>query len=889
MIPLIPIKKKWLAAVLFCLLTTGLLQAAEARRTDRWVIQHWTQQAALPHPRVQALALDAAGVLWCGTPAGLARFDGRTFTVSDGRNTAAQPSQSILSLHCHADGRMLAGTDGGGVVQIQNGRMSPLPGAEHLLDGRVSAVISDWQGRIWLGTAYGVYEIERNIATHYGREHGLHDGVITSLALDHNGRVWAGMLRAGLAVHVGESFESIVHPFGRQGVLALAHTPLGVVAGTFQGLWRLPPGQDRVLSVPGLEFTAISAIAEDQADGIWVGTPASGLHHIPFNTEETAQAQAFLETQDIRCLLSNSPDHLWVGTGSDGLFLLRRSRVAQAEISDLKPGTVTTVISGPGALFYGGTSQGEILSFSGRALRSRMALSPEASAVTALTRDARGTLWAGTVSGQIYQSQRNGYHPVENSAQQPLGRINRLLNDGSGMLWIASESGLYFSTRSGVLHQSADWPASDLCLDAQGRLYAAGRDGVFRLINGQWKRIFYEQRIAPTTMVVDFAGRLWVGTRGHGVLCVRDSLVLCRVTEAEGLAGNRIQALGLDDARGLWVGTLSGLCHVSLPDLADSLFTLPVPQLITEADGLPSDLCGGVGLPAIAVLPSGVIPVVTARGLALVDDVFAVADDPVQPPRITVSESKIGLEAGVDPDREGLSIGLSSDNALEAHRYRYRYRVEGAMSGWQMVPAVRAASIALGLLNPGDYRIAAQTLHPSGQASKTAYLQVHVPGRSPAPWGAALVVVLTGLGFWFMRQRKQRLQTRPESGKYKTSALAPEQAQTTLKRLEKLMAVEQLYLEPDLSLKILAKKCRLHPNHLSRVINEHFQVGYNDYINRQRIAHARTLLDASGPERSIQQIMEASGFFSKSVFNTAFKKWSGVTPSQYRRTIQQKG
>ena len=87
--------------------------------------------------------------------------------------------------------------------------------------------------------------------------------------------------------------------------------------------------------------------------------------------------------------------------------------------------------------------------------------------------------------------------------------------------------------------------------------------------------------------------------------------------------------------------------------------------------------------------------------------------------------------------------------------------------------------------------------------------------------------------------------------------------------------------------KDLSKKLRVHYNILSRVINEKFHLGYNDFINKYRIDEAKLKLsDPEQKNRTILEILYDCGFNSKSVFNTTFKKFTGKTPSAFRKLMK---
>ncbi|MEH1007938.1 tetratricopeptide repeat protein [Winogradskyella sp. ECml5-4] len=100
--------------------------------------------------------------------------------------------------------------------------------------------------------------------------------------------------------------------------------------------------------------------------------------------------------------------------------------------------------------------------------------------------------------------------------------------------------------------------------------------------------------------------------------------------------------------------------------------------------------------------------------------------------------------------------------------------------------------------------------------------------------------------------------------------------------LENFIKNSEPYLNPNLSLKELAKNIALHPNKLSWLLNAEFNKNFNDYINQFRLSHFKTVaLNPKFKHITILGLAYDSGFNSKSVFNTFFKKIEGITPSQW--------
>ena len=93
---------------------------------------------------------------------------------------------------------------------------------------------------------------------------------------------------------------------------------------------------------------------------------------------------------------------------------------------------------------------------------------------------------------------------------------------------------------------------------------------------------------------------------------------------------------------------------------------------------------------------------------------------------------------------------------------------------------------------------------------------------------------------------------------------------------------ESPYLNPNLSLRLLAEQVEIHPNQLSWLLNEKLDKNFNEFVNHFRVEYFKQLaLDASNSHISMIGLAYESGFNSKTVFNTFFKKEVGMTPSAF--------
>lgn len=125
--------------------------------------------------------------------------------------------------------------------------------------------------------------------------------------------------------------------------------------------------------------------------------------------------------------------------------------------------------------------------------------------------------------------------------------------------------------------------------------------------------------------------------------------------------------------------------------------------------------------------------------------------------------------------------------------------------------------------------------------------------------------------------------------KYNNSSILEENKEEYLSKIDQLIEQEKLYLDPSLTLSKLADLIGVNRFYISQVINESKDKSFPDYINAYRIERSKALLKNDKTKHyTILAIAYESGFNSKTSFNNAFKKHTGLTPSAYRKMIEEK-
>ena len=143
---------------------------------------------------------------------------------------------------------------------------------------------------------------------------------------------------------------------------------------------------------------------------------------------------------------------------------------------------------------------------------------------------------------------------------------------------------------------------------------------------------------------------------------------------------------------------------------------------------------------------------------------------------------------------------------------------------------------------------------------------------------AIYVVLYSAIRFyWFSEGDKLKVQ------KYVNSSMTEEEANTIIQKLKRVMEVERLYIDPEITLPKVAERLQIRPHKLSQVINQQLNMTFNEYINSCRISEIKGIMKLPEYQNlKIASIAYDYGFNTISSFNTAFKKFTNNTPSQYR-------
>ncbi len=154
-----------------------------------------------------------------------------------------------------------------------------------------------------------------------------------------------------------------------------------------------------------------------------------------------------------------------------------------------------------------------------------------------------------------------------------------------------------------------------------------------------------------------------------------------------------------------------------------------------------------------------------------------------------------------------------------------------------------------------------------------------------------IIMLVTGVIFFFMSYHVSRVSftaqsIAPETDEKPVSPTELNEACIKLlPRFRDAIEKDKIFLRPNLSLVDVAQLLNTNRTYISHIINTEFGCNFNDYINRQRIEFAKTLVNKK-PGSPQEEISQMSGFNYTTTFSRVFKLYAGVSFREWQKNAK---
>lgn len=764
--------------------------------------ESWSVDSGLPQGTIRAIAQSTDGYIWLGTHEGLARFDGREFTVFNEANTPLLQGNGVAALLQSRDGGLYIGLRDRGVVRHFAGKFSAVDLGAEGAEAGVSAIAEDMTGALWVGTSgRGVVRVApqtpgvaRPPLRVFRKKDGLPNDNVTAIRVAASGDVWIGTFN-GLVLVRGENI--VLNPTGNKPDKAYIASIFEdrekrLWIATFgDGLYRWSAKEFRQFDKrDGLNGTTFNRVIEDKNGSIWIGG-LEGLQRLVGDHMESFTAVDGLTTNFVRELLQDAQGSLWVGTDR-GLDRFRDGRITMwGQRRGLADEFVRTVIEDRNSNLWIGTADGlfrftpgPITKGSGSRPSYKVARYGREqglanAAILSLDEAPDGAIWVGTNAGGLYRLRPAANYAAENIASKMAmgaASVRALTSSHDGSLWVGTSAGLFrwranapaqrFATSEGLPSEQI------MSLHEDGRkvLWVGTRQGIARIENGAvlppMPGYAFDGNVFA--FAPDSTGVLWVAT-ARGLAMIQGT-ALRFFKAAEGVPERSLFNV-LDDRQGsLWMCSNQGLVRVTKAALREITSGARPPgsaELLGRADGMATVQCNGGSGPSSWLGKDGQLMFATARGLAVVDATRAVPFSVVPPP-VFVREMEIdGVTRPVTsvmtlpPGEHRVEIRYVGLNLADPDRVRFRYRLQGFDDRW--INAGTDQRAVYTNVPPGKYRFQVSASNQEGawgEPPTTVDLTVKTFFFNTLPFRVVVIIALLVGAYLLYRMRVAALKKR---------------------------------------------------------------------------------------------------------------------------------
>jgi AraC-like DNA-binding protein len=150
-------------------------------------------------------------------------------------------------------------------------------------------------------------------------------------------------------------------------------------------------------------------------------------------------------------------------------------------------------------------------------------------------------------------------------------------------------------------------------------------------------------------------------------------------------------------------------------------------------------------------------------------------------------------------------------------------------------------------------------------------------------------VLLFFIGFQGHLQNHTVKELREDESREQTVNLKAWNSEQLKGKLLDLFEKEKVYKDANLKITYVSSRLNTNRTYISKLINQEFQVTFNDFVNRYRVDEAKSMLENDPDQRfSLNYIYETAGFGSLSSFIRIFKEVTGKTPGQFRTSLKKR-
>lgn len=915
-------------------LREGLWAHEQDKSTREYLADHWDTTDGLPGNSVLAIAQTPDGYLWITTTKGLTRFDGLKFTAIGFLGNGDVPPQKTLpdALFVDRMGILWIGS-AAGLTQYdyKTRQFMTLTAKDGITADRIRIIDEDVKGNLWI--SFDVSYLNRfsnGRFTAFNASHGLGDKKINAIVEDAGGNLLFGTRENGVYILHGEGFSKYeIEGLGKGYLIITMYEDRDrdLWIGTNKGLFRVTAKEKKTYvytTQQGLAGDYIISILGDEDRNLWVGT-ANGLSRWAKNQPDTAifSRVDLMKNHVITCLFKGRENSLWVGTYEAGIWQLKAARFSSCTLQEKgQEEIIFSLVEDRLKNTWIGTLSGKLYCSRDCLVNKTLEIPAiSGTGISAIAEDGSGNLWLGTNGKGVFEGKAGRFANFTMRDGLADNMVLSIFKDSKDNLWFATAGGVSryngktrtlesFKTGEGLprkVHNVYETKNHHILLATdKGIMVMENENGEFIK-----NKMTESCRDIPITCIVeDSSGDspssaggevYWIATHGSGLKRFKNG-TLTSYTIKEGMASNFIYQVFEDGLGNLWMMSDSGVLRASkdeLNGLAEGRVRYINCTDFGISDGMKSiEFNNMFSRHSALKTQAGELRFITRKDIAVVN-----------PGKIEINKTPppVVIEAALLNDRavprecydqdsqknvfnklQDVTFLFTAPTFLSPEKVTFKYKLEGVDRDWVFLRPGKRRAASYKNLAPGAYLFSVTAGNSDGVWNETGVsfaFTLKAPIYETLIFKLGVLLLLPGLGWagYFLYKRLKPLFLKPSDSK--RAEMNPLFAEQCIKTLSYLMEVEKLYREESISLQSLAEKLSITPHQLSQLLNEKLNCTFPDCINNYRIEEAKKLLvDPDWADRKVISIAFEVGYNTKAAFYGVFKKYTGMTPIEFKKS-----
>lgn len=334
-----------------------------------------------------------------------------------------------------------------------------------LTSNQITDVYQDRDGNLWIGTDKGINRLGKDSTGKIAFDHLLEKEIINVIFEDKERNLWIGTEGSGLKRLRDRFFRTFPIIKDRQGYISAVHLTSSseTWVGTLYGhLIRV----ENKTNVEQFKFDDyITAICDDHDGNLWVGTIKDGLFCLTPNRRIITYDEPFLKK--IITLYCDSKNKIWIGARNGLSTYHQGSFKSYQDIEKLPQFSIEYISEDDEQNILVGCYKGLYSLEKGNVTPDSIRPLLEDCPVSFVFKDSENTIWLGTGGCGLMRYKNNEFLFLEDTADNPVFAIYRILEDKAGYLWWSSNIGICRAKRK-QLNDLVDKKTQDLNLNIFG-------------------------------------------------------------------------------------------------------------------------------------------------------------------------------------------------------------------------------------------------------------------------------------------------------------------------------------------------------------------------------------------------------------------------------------